>query len=38
MEGEPSKEDGHSLQGGAVGGGLQWMGVVLYSKLVYDIL
>ena len=29
---------GYSLQGGAVGGGVQWMGVALYSKLVYNII
>ena len=27
---------GYSAEGGAVGGGWQWMGVVLYSKLVHN--
>ena len=29
---------GYSSKGGAVGGGVQWMGVVLYNKLVYNIV
>ena len=28
----------HSAKGGVVGGGVQWMGVVLYNKLVYNII
>ena len=35
----PNRRDtGYSLQGGAVGGGLQCLGVVLYNKLVYNII
>ena len=30
--------NGYSLQGGAVGGGMQWIGVVSYNKLVYNII
>ena len=29
---------GYSSKGGAVGGGVQWMGVVLSSKIAYDIM
>ena len=29
---------GYSAEGGAVGGGVQWMGVVLYSKTAYNIM
>ena len=33
---ETSFLHGYSLQGGAVGGGVQWIGVVSYSKIVYN--
>ena len=33
-----SVEFGYSAEGGAVGGGVQWMGVVLCSKLVYNTI
>ena len=29
---------GYSAEGGAVDGGVQWIGVVLYSKLVYNVI
>ena len=29
---------GYSAEGGAVGGGVQWIGVVLCSKIVYNII
>ena len=29
---------GHSAEGGAVGGGVQWTGVALYSKIVYNTI
>ena len=32
------EENGYSLQGGVVGGGVQWMGVVLYGKTAYNII
>ena len=41
-EGNPAQAEvlvvGYSLQGGAVGRGVQWMGVVLHSKLVCNIM
>ena len=30
--------NGYSLQGGAVGGGVQWMGAALYNKTAYNIM
>ena len=35
---EASNMAGYSLQGGAVGRGVQWMGVVLCNKLVTNII
>ena len=32
-DGEPA-DPGYSAEGGAVDGGVQWIGVVLYNKLV----
>ena len=32
------RNKGYSLQGGCSGRGVQWIGVVLYNKLVYDII
>ena len=29
---------GYSAEGGAVDGGAQWIGVVLYSKLVHNVI
>ena len=29
---------GYSAEGGAVGGGVQWIGVASYNKLVYNII
>ena len=34
----PETEPGYSAEGGAVGGGVQWMGVELYSDIVCNIM
>ena len=32
------RKAGYSAEGGAVGGGVQWIGVVLYGKIVFNII